>query len=150
MTLTTLGLYESNFAVRLATATQEHYRAEAERLASEMTLANYLRHVALRIQQEESRCLRHNFSEPDVMNGVHELITKIYRDLLDSGFKELVDKNDVDSLSTLHEFSIEANEKESTAKFWGDYIKVYSSLGSDLIDRKKVNSWYRIRTMMKT
>ena len=123
-----MDLYESRFAGRLAKTTQEYYRAEAERLASQMSSADYLTHTDSRLKQEAERCKRYSFNSNDVMNGVHELIAKIYKDLLSSGFKELVDKNDVDSLRTLHRFMIITEHKESTTKCWGEYIKVYSSL----------------------
>ena len=102
-----------------------------------MSLANFVAHTDLRMKQEEERCKRYGFSRDDVMNGVQELIVKIYVDLLDSGFKELVEKNDIDSLRTLHRFMTITGEQNCMAKYWADYIRVLLFSDLELIYRKK-------------
>jgi cullin 4 len=128
--LCTLDLYYPSFAQALVLSTESYYETEAENLSMTMTPADYIAHVDDRLRQEEQRCDRffERQSKREVMQNVQrQLISQPSEIIVERGFKDLVNADDIQSLGALYRLLALVKEVEIMRSAWTSYIKVLPS-----------------------
>jgi Cullin family len=112
-------------------STESYYHAESEQLSTTLKPSEYVAHVKERLELEALRCSRffERQSNKEVMEVMHlELISKIAKEIVDRGFAELVNDNDVQSLRTMYYLLDLVKKSELLRTAWAQYIKVYTPI----------------------
>ena len=124
--LSTLDLYYPAFAQALVESTQSYYHAEAQRLSGTLPPAEYIIHADSRIRLEDERCARffERQSLTEVLEVVRdELITNVSQDIVDRGFHNLVQTNNLKCLCVLYSLLKTVKQVDIIRTAWSNYIK---------------------------
>lgn len=121
-----LQIYSSNFEKAFLMATKEFYNKEGINYMNEMEVADYLKHIEVRIHSEGERILHYldASSRKPLIQVLENQLLEIHVDtLLTKGFDTLVENNRKEDLKRTYQLlnRIQALDKLKSA--WNSYIK---------------------------
>ncbi|GAO52034.1 hypothetical protein G7K_6122-t1 [Saitoella complicata NRRL Y-17804] len=125
--LTALNLYSAVFHEAFILHSRTYYMAEAQRKLGEITVPQYIRHVAERLHAESDRCVRYGLERRTRRRIITEAMEKVMIDdnadeIVDS-LEDMVNDNDVPGLKLLYDLFFRIDQVSMIRAAWVDYIR---------------------------
>ncbi|CAJ0875187.1 10255_t:CDS:10 [Entrophospora sp. SA101] len=125
-----LNIYYHGFEIPFLEETRSYFMIEGQRLVSELSVPQYLSHVSNRLSIESARAAEYldkKTMDPLLKAIDEELIMKHVDTILDKGFINMVDNNDIcfhiDELKSLYNLFLRVNALDQIRSHFGSYIK---------------------------
>ncbi|XXG66039.1 hypothetical protein AAC387_Pa05g3594 [Persea americana] len=123
---TALGIYTENFEKPFLECTSEFYAAEGVKYMQQSDVPDYLKHVELRLHEENERCLLYldaNTRKPLVATAERHLLECHTSAILDKGFTLLMNANRTEDLKLMYALFSRVNALESVRQALSSYIR---------------------------
>ncbi|KAG0468748.1 hypothetical protein HPP92_018076 [Vanilla planifolia] len=123
---TALGTYTESFEKPFLERTSDFYASEGVKYMQQLDVADYLKHVELRLQEEHERWMLYldaNTRKPLVSTTEKQLLERHTSAILDKGFMVLMDAKRVDDLKRLYILFTRVNSLELLRQALGSYIR---------------------------
>ncbi|CAJ0748125.1 2552_t:CDS:10 [Entrophospora sp. SA101] len=125
-----LNIYHHGFENPFLEETRSYFMIEGQRLVSEFSIPQYLTHVSNRLSIESARAAEYldkKTTDPLLKVIDEELIMKHVDTILDKGFINMVDTDDIDfhieELKILYGLFLRVNALDKIRSHFGSYIK---------------------------
>ncbi len=134
-----IELYKPNFEPELLKVSDEFYREELQTLNQNFEIVSYLHHIEIRINEEIRRTSE--YLDKSTENKLCSLIEKTFitdnlQIILSTGFDNLIDTTNIESLTKLYYFLDKVGKMDFLKKTWGYYIK---QRGNALINESELS-----------
>ncbi|KAL7102674.1 hypothetical protein ACP275_08G132900 [Erythranthe tilingii] len=123
---TALGIYPESFEKPFLERTSEFYAAEGVKYMQQADVPDYLKHVEIRLQEENERCLLYidaSTRKPLVATAERQLLERHISAILDKGFMMLMDGKRIDDLQRMYLLFSRVNALESLRQSLNQYIR---------------------------
>ncbi|KAG0467042.1 hypothetical protein HPP92_018622 [Vanilla planifolia] len=123
---TALGTYTESFEKPFLERTSDFYASEGVKYMQQLDVADYLKHVELRLQEEHERWMLYldaNTRKPLVSTTEKQLLERHTSAILDKGFTVLMDAKRVDDLKRLYILFTRNRPAELVAKFLDEKLR---------------------------
>ncbi|GER48901.1 cullin [Striga asiatica] len=123
---TALGIYPESFEKPFLEGTSEFYAAEGAKYMQQADIPDYLKHVEIRLQEEQERCLTYldaSTRKPLVATAEKQLLERHTSAILDKGFMMLMDGKRIDDLQRMYMLLSRINALESLRQALNQYIR---------------------------
>lgn len=123
---TALGIYPESFDKPFLEGTSEFYAAEGVKYMQQADVPDYLKHVEMRLQEENERCLIYldaSTRKPVVATAEKQLLERHITAILDKGFTTLMDGKRIEDLQRMYMLFSRVNALESLRQSLNQYIR---------------------------
>ncbi|KAF5764690.1 putative cullin protein, neddylation [Helianthus annuus] len=123
---TALGIYSESFEKPFLECTSEFYAAEGVKYMQHSDVPDYLKHVEVRLHEENDRCLLYldaSTRKPLVATAEKQLLELHISAILDKGFTMLMDGNRTHDLRRMYTLFSRVNALESLRHALSSYIR---------------------------
>ncbi|KAM0054747.1 putative cullin protein, neddylation [Helianthus debilis subsp. tardiflorus] len=123
---TALGIYSESFEKPFLECTSEFYAAEGVKYMQHSDVPDYLKHVEVRLHEENDRCLLYldaSTRKPLVATAEKQLLELHISAILDKGFTMLMDGNRTHDLRRMYTLFSRVNALESLRHVLSSYIR---------------------------
>ncbi|KAF7120130.1 hypothetical protein RHSIM_Rhsim13G0114000 [Rhododendron simsii] len=123
---TALGIYSESFEKPFLDRTSEFYAAEGVKYMQQSDVSDYLKHVEVRLHEENERCLLcldESTRKPVIAAAERQLLECHISAIIDKGFMMLMDANRIDDLQRMYSLFFRVNALESLRQAISSYIR---------------------------
>ncbi|XP_042064437.1 cullin-4-like [Salvia splendens] len=124
---TALGIYPESFEKPFLEGTTEFYAAEGVKYMQQADVPDYLKHVEMRLQEENERCLIYldaSTRKPLVATAERQLLVRHVTAILDKGFMILMDGKRIEDLQRMYLLFSRVDALESLRQSLNQYIRI--------------------------
>lgn len=123
---TALGIYQESFEKPFLICTEEFYAAEGVKYMQQSDVPDYLKHVEMRLHEEQERCLLYldaSTRKPLISTAEKQLLERHISAILDKGFMMLMDGSRIEDLKRMYNLFSRVNALESLRQALSSYIR---------------------------
>ncbi|MBA0840292.1 hypothetical protein Goarm_002887, partial [Gossypium armourianum] len=123
---TALGIYSESFEKPFLERTSEFYAAEGMKYMQQSDVPDYLKHVEMRLNEENERCLLYLDAltrKPLIATAERQLLERHIPAILDKGFMMLMDGHRIEDLQRMYSLFSRVNALESLRQALSSYIR---------------------------
>ncbi|XP_012455400.1 cullin-4 [Gossypium raimondii] len=123
---TALGIYSESFEKPFLERTSEFYAAEGMKYMQQSDVPDYLKHVEMRLNEENERCLLYLDAltrKPLIATAERQLLERHIPAILDKGFMMLMDGHRIEDLQRMYSLFSRVSALESLRQALSSYIR---------------------------
>ncbi|KAI3740107.1 hypothetical protein L2E82_30525 [Cichorium intybus] len=152
---TALGIYSESFEKPFLECTSEFYAAEGVKYMQHSDVADYLKHVEIRLQEEHERCVMYLDGITRkllVETAEKQLLKQHISAILDKGFMMLMDGNRIEDVGRMYALFCRVSGVESLRQALGSYIRKtgHAIVQDEEKDKDMVSSLLHFKSCLDT